>query len=85
MVDFAPYLKDLCAGLERSLLIDDRVKLAVDAQVVEVSAEKAVSLGMVVNELVTNAMKYAYPPPATGVIHVRLQRQGEALLLFDLR
>ena len=80
-IDFAPYLKHLCAGLARSLIIDDRIELAVEAEDAELAVDTAVALGMVVNELVTNALKYAYPPPAAGSITVTFKRIGGELLL----
>lgn len=45
----------------------DRVALATD---------KAVSLGVIVGELITNAFKYAYGPETRGIIRVRVERHG---------
>ncbi|MEO7027645.1 MAG: histidine kinase dimerization/phosphoacceptor domain -containing protein [Caulobacteraceae bacterium] len=80
-VDFGAYLKHLCHGLERSLIVDDRIALQVEADSAEVPVDTAIALGMVVNELVTNALKYAYPPPAEGAVTVRFKRTGEAIVL----
>jgi two-component sensor histidine kinase len=43
--------------------------------------DEAVALGLIVNELVTNAAKHAYPPPAGGAIHVSLSHGPEELVL----
>jgi two-component sensor histidine kinase len=80
-VDFAAYLHDLCARLERSVLDKTRVRLELEAEPAVLPLDKAVALGVVVNELVTNAAKHAYPAPAIGAISVRLVRDGAELRL----
>jgi len=74
-VEFGRYLEELCAGLSASLLDDlARVTLRVEANAATIPVDTAVPLGMVVNELVTNAAKYAYPPPQRGEISVRFKK-----------
>jgi two-component sensor histidine kinase/PAS domain-containing protein len=80
-VDFAAYLRDLCERLSDSLLDSDRVRLDLACEPAALPLDMAVSMGVVVNELVTNAAKYAYPAPAGGVISVKLSRSTEAVTL----
>jgi two-component sensor histidine kinase len=55
-------------------------RLTVKAEPVEIDPDRAVAIGIIVNELVMNAVKYAYPDGA-GPIHVVLKAQGDDLLL----
>lgn len=80
-VDFGVYLKTLCERIAGALLEDGRVRLEVDAQSAMVALEHAVPLGVVVNELVTNAAKHAYPPPLKGDITVSFRSSGGGLRL----
>jgi two-component sensor histidine kinase len=80
-IDFGPYLESLCGRLSQSLLADDRIRIEVQADSGVVPTDHAVPLGMLVNELVTNAVKYAYPAPEEGAVVVRFQvTDGGALL-----
>ena len=84
-VDFGGYLRNLVDRLTRSLLSDGRIRIEVEAYPCSpFSIDQAVALGIVVNELVTNAVKYAFAPPLQGLIRVRFQSlEGGALLSVE--
>ncbi|HWF00749.1 MAG TPA: histidine kinase dimerization/phosphoacceptor domain -containing protein [Caulobacteraceae bacterium] len=75
-VDLGAYLVELCDNLSRSLVADDRIAIRVDAPSFTTSVDHAVPLGLIVSELVTNALKYAYAPDEDGEILVKLARDG---------
>ncbi len=81
-VDMREYLRGLVSELEQSLPANGaerRISLTADS--IELATDKAVSLGVIVAELVTNAYKYAYGADRAGEIRVALQDQGPRLQL----
>lgn len=76
-VDMQSYLAGLCAELERAGSGDVR-SASVTAQVesIRMPTENGVSVALIVNELVMNALKHGRPATGPGVINVRLARES---------
>jgi PAS domain S-box-containing protein len=74
-VDVSVYVADLCGALRPITENDDRIRLEAkmdDGMLVD--ADTAVPLGIVLTELITNAVKYAFPAPRSGMILVQARR-----------
>jgi two-component sensor histidine kinase len=74
------YLHALIGDLRRSAEGNGMSRLTLKAEPVEIDPDRAVAIGIIVNELVMNAVKYAYPDGA-GPIHVDFNAQGDDLVL----
>jgi two-component sensor histidine kinase len=82
-VDFAQFSETLLSALIQSYEIDpDRIAIRVDVEPVQLPIDIAVPCGLVVNELITNALKHAFPNRGRGEIRIALTRQvGNEVLL----
>jgi two-component sensor histidine kinase len=74
------YLDALLEDLRRSAEGNRMSRLTLTAEPVEIDPDRAVAIGIIVNELVMNAVKYAYPD-GSGPIHVELKAEGDRLAL----
>jgi PAS domain S-box-containing protein len=76
-VDFAYYIRRLCAQIKATMPKQPEICLKVETEAVQLSADVAIPLGMVVNELVTNAVKHAFGGMAgDAVIEVSVARSN---------
>jgi two-component sensor histidine kinase len=74
------YLEALLEDLRRSAEGNRMSRLDLKADPIEIDPDRAVAIGIIVNELVMNAVKYAYPD-GPGPIHVELITEGDDIKL----
>ena len=83
-VDATTYLDELCRDLIASVHKegDSPIVLKTDIESELLPTDQAISIGLIVNELVTNAVKYAFPGETKGTVMVTLKRvPGELRLM----
>lgn len=75
-IELCGYLRALCGNLDQRR---EGVRIETHLDETELSHERAVPLGLITNELVTNAIKYAFPgaPDRTGTIRVELTADAD--------
>jgi len=71
-VDMVCYITALCEQTQGLIDRPGEVALRLDLQPLSLPSDKAVPLVFILNELVTNALKYAFPPPTGGSVAVDL-------------
>lgn len=75
-IDMRDYLTGCCKHLGDALRDVRPIAVNVEVEDILLRSDKAVAIGMIVNELVTNAFKHAFPGDQAGTVAVSLQRMN---------
>jgi two-component sensor histidine kinase len=75
------FIAGLCDDLKASLLDLRPITVEADLETHTLEHERAVALGLIINEAVTNALKYAFPNDALGVVRVSFRRHSGEFIL----
>ncbi|MEI6386358.1 MAG: PAS domain S-box protein [Spirochaetota bacterium] len=79
------HLDEYCGKLARALLgLRADISLITEMEEVVVSANRAAPIGLIVTELITNSLKYAFPGGKKGTVWLSLRR-GPELAILELR
>jgi two-component sensor histidine kinase len=82
LIDLSAYLRALCSNIEQQL---ENITIEVQADEIELLIDRAVPVGLIVNETITNSAKHAFSPEG-GAVTVRLVTGvgvGEARLIVS--
>jgi PAS domain S-box-containing protein len=74
-IDLAEYIMELCALLKQSYFSTaDRIRFEIELESLRVPVNAAVPLGLILNELVTNALRHAFPDGRRGVVSISAKK-----------
>jgi len=85
-IDIEDYVKSLVQSIKHMFAIDTR-RLSINVTVekdIDMGIDLTVNCGLIINELVTNAIKYAFPDGRAGVISIGLRKSGEDEYLLSV-
>jgi two-component sensor histidine kinase/uncharacterized protein HemY len=81
-------MKDYFINLSESILdafgAEKRITIECAMEQVNVDVDTAVPLGLIVNELLTNTLKYAFPEGQQGKVLINLQKQADGILKLEI-
>jgi two-component sensor histidine kinase len=71
-IDMSFYIRELVSYLRDSFNTGQRIRFEYEIEPLELDVSQAVPLGLILNEAITNSIKYAFPDNRDGVIHISL-------------
>jgi two-component sensor histidine kinase len=79
-INSAAYIKELVSYLNDSFKLEGRIMFQTEIEEFDLDVAVAIPLGLIINEAVTNAIKYAFDGPG-GSVKITLKKTGEVYLL----
>jgi two-component sensor histidine kinase len=83
-IDVRGYLETLTSQLLQSFGKAGSVRVELEADPLSLDIDQSMALGLIVNELMTNALKYAYPGERSGTLRIRLSEQPDGQRLLSV-
>ena len=80
-VNVTELIAGLANALRRATAGDQEIRIELDCDDVSLPVTDATSIGLILNEALTNAFKYAFAGRPAGTVHIRLRRSGSKLSL----
>lgn len=79
-VEMKDYLLNLSESILDSFGAEGKVKLELAMENLDLDIDTAVPLGLIINELITNTVKYAFPNNQNGTLTIKLEKQKDNIL-----
>jgi two-component sensor histidine kinase len=76
-IDFEEYLNALVPELLDSYGIEGEIKIEIAAQDIRLGLDAAIPCALIINELITNSLKHAFPPGQPGRIELLMVRRPD--------
>lgn len=84
LIDLPHYITELVSYLEDSFDTGSRTVIEQDIEPVKLDVAKAIPLGLIINEGIVNAIKYAFPGGKKGIMRIGLKYDGPDHLLLNI-
>lgn len=82
-IEMKDYFLSLSESILYSFSAEKRIHLEIPMEKLDLDVDTAIPLGLIINELLTNALKYAFPNTKNGMITINLEKQNNAILHLE--
>lgn len=82
ITSFSSYIKNLIPQLINTYQVDEnKVKLTMDVEDIELSIDESVPCGLLLNEVISNSLKHAFPDDRNGEINIKMFKKRNTIFL----
>ncbi|WP_230531087.1 sensor histidine kinase [Microvirga roseola] len=81
VINVSDFITELCDDLKAAVIGLRPIVMRIETERCWLTQERSVAIGLIINELVTNSLKYAFPEERSGTISVRFSREGDRFRL----
>jgi two-component sensor histidine kinase len=83
-IDMNEYICDLVSYLKESFATDDNIEMVLEVEPIDLDVSLAVPIGLILNEAITNAIKYAFEADQKGKIEIALDEQSPDTIILTI-
>lgn len=83
-IEMKGYLLNLSENILDSFGVEEKIQLELAMEKLELDIDTAVPLGLIINELITNTIKYAFPDSDKGIITIKMEKQAQNMLRLEV-
>lgn len=80
-INFSEYISSLAERLISSYKVHKEITLRIESEALMLSINRAIPCGLIVNEILTNAIKYAFPGNSVGEIRIGMKVENDKIAL----
>jgi PAS domain S-box-containing protein len=80
-IDFSKYLQSITSNIMNTYTLNKNIDLKLDVESIFLNLDNAIPCGLIVNELITNVFKYAFPDDRKGEINIALKQVNNKVVL----
>jgi two-component sensor histidine kinase len=84
-IQLEPYIKELVSEINNSISISEKIKFEYDLDAINLDVSSAIPMGLILNELITNAIKHAFREVENPQISISLKRVKDRILELTVK
>ncbi len=83
-INFSEYIRSIATNLFQSYTQNKFIELAMDVETVFLDLDQAIPCGLIINELITNSLKYGFKNTETGLVKIALKEESPNVVILQI-